>query len=56
MTWATKLVITLRMSGEIGFGPLEEKEATIGAEMSLYSSATKIMATGILSTLQSMYK
>lgn len=37
------------MSAEMGFGPLEEKEATIGAEMSLkLVSATMILATGLL--------
>lgn len=45
-------IITLRMSGETGFGPLEEKEATIGAEMSLNVSATNIVASGFLHILK----
>ena len=45
-------MITLRMSGEMGFGPLEENDATSGAETSLNVSATKIVASGFLQAFQ----
>lgn len=41
-------MITLIISGETALGPLEEKEATIGATTSLGVSPTKIVATGFL--------
>lgn len=40
------------MSGVRGFGPLEEKETTVGAVTSLNSSLTKIVAVGFLQSLK----
>lgn len=39
---------TLSMSAVMGFGPLEEKEATNGASVSLTSSLLKMVALGFL--------
>lgn len=40
--------ITLRMSGAIGLGPLEEKETTVGAMTSVVVSVERIVAVGYL--------
>lgn len=40
--------ITLRMSGVIGLGPLEEKETTVGAMTSVVVSVERIVAVGYL--------
>lgn len=36
------------MSGEMGLGPLEENETTIGAMTSFHASLKKIVAVGFL--------
>ena len=38
----------MRISGEMGLGPLDEKEATMGAITSFLVSPTKIVAIGFL--------
>lgn len=40
--------ITLRMSGVIGLGTLEEKETTVGAMTSVVVSVERIVAVGYL--------
>ena len=40
--------ITLRMSGVIGLGPLEEKGTTVGAMTSVVVSVERIVAVGYL--------
>lgn len=40
--------ITLRLSGVIGLGPLEEKETTVGAMTSVVVSVERIVAVGYL--------
>lgn len=40
--------ITLRMSGEMGLGPLEENETTVGAMASFHASVKKMVAMGFL--------
>lgn len=40
--------ITLRMSGVMALGPLEENEATLGAKASFQVSPTRMVATGCL--------
>ena len=39
---------TLRISGLIGLGPLEEKETTVGAMTSVVVSVERIVAVGYL--------
>lgn len=36
------------MSGEMGFGPLEENETTVGAMTSFHASLKKMVAVGLL--------
>ena len=38
------------MSNVIGFGPLDEKEITVGAALSIGSILIKMLAVGVLST------
>lgn len=38
----------LRMSGEMGLGPLEENETTSGAMASFHASVKKMVAMGFL--------
>lgn len=45
---------TLRMSNVWGLGPLEEKEATKGADVSLIALLLKIVAVGALSITRSI--
>lgn len=41
-------MITLRMSGVTGLGPLEENETTTGAAASFHASLKKMVAVGLL--------
>lgn len=41
-------IFTLRISGLMGFGPLPEKETTVGAITSLSVSVERIVAVGVL--------
>lgn len=45
--------VTLRMSKVSGLGPLEEKETTIGADVSFTALLLKIVAVGKLSIQKS---
>ena len=43
-----KIYNTLRMSGVMGLGPLEENDATLGAMISFQVSPARIVAIGFL--------